>query len=89
MENAAGDLAAALLLGPCRVLGAQTGIHEAAHLLIHPYSLLKTLGGRHAPVDRGLPFVGFAQMIGSGRHAVDRKGRREVESTPPRVGLRR
>jgi hypothetical protein len=68
VENAAGDFAAALLRGPCRVLGAQAGIHEAAHLLVHPHSLLKTLSGSHAPVDRGLPFVGVAQMIRSGRH---------------------
>jgi hypothetical protein len=51
------------------VLGTQSRIPETAHPLVHPHSLLEPLGGSHTPVDRGLPFVGVAQMIGSGRHA--------------------
>ena len=66
MEDSVGHRATHLRFGPIGVTVAKAGGHEVAHGAVHAESLFQPLLRGHGPVDRHLPFVGGAYVVGLG-----------------------
>lgn len=64
MEDAVGDGGANLGVGPRGMALAEACGKQFAHRAVHAERLPETVLRRHGPIDRHLPLVGCAEVVG-------------------------